>query len=136
MAPRCAGRHRPPGRRCAAGHAAAGVSMWVLPAVGWTGIPLTVVRLRRLLSRHRARLVHADGTKAALCGVLATAGTRIPVLWMRYDGSFDGPVARVVARRCTAVVGISEAALDTFDGLEGPAFHLVRLGVPDYRLER
>jgi glycosyltransferase involved in cell wall biosynthesis len=45
-------------------------------------------------------------------------------------------VARAIARRCTAVVGISEAVLGTFDGLNGAAIHLVRSGVPAYRVDR
>lgn len=116
--------------------AAVGASMWVLPTPGRAGIPLSVVRLRRLLLGGRAQLVHADGPKAALCARLATAGTGIPVVWMRYDGAFDGWVARAIATRCHAVVGISRAVLDTFDGLRGPAVELVRCGIPEHRVDR
>ena len=116
--------------------AATGARVWVLPTPGRAGIPRTVARLRRLLAARHAKLIHADGTKAALCAVLATAGTGIPVLWMRYDGAFDGRIARAIARRCAMVVGISRAVLGTFDGLRGPSVHLVRCGVPDYHVDR
>jgi hypothetical protein len=118
------------------GMAATGARVWVLPTPGRAGIPRTLVRLRRLLVGQRAKLVHADGPKSALCAALATTGSGIPVLWMRADGAFDGWVARAIARRCAMVVGMSQAVLSTFDGLGGPSIQLVRGGVPDYDVNR
>lgn len=74
-------------------------------------------RLRRHVGRHRPALVHANGVKAAL--VAALAG--VPVLWVKHDVSWDGPVARLVARRCRQVVGVSEAVLATFGPRAGGA---------------
>jgi glycosyltransferase involved in cell wall biosynthesis len=71
-------------------------------------------RLRRHLARDRPDLVHANGIKAALVSVLATAGTRTPVLWVKHDLSFDRSLARPVALGCRLVVGVSEAAVRVF----------------------
>jgi glycosyltransferase involved in cell wall biosynthesis len=53
--------------------------------------------------------VHANGVKAAIVSVLAALGTKIPVVWVRHDFSYDGRVARLVARRCRVTVCVSEA---------------------------
>jgi glycosyltransferase involved in cell wall biosynthesis len=116
--------------------AATGTPLWVLPTPHRAGLPLSIVRLRRLLRARGARLVHADGLKAALCAVIATGGTAVPVVWMRHDGAFDGFMARAVARRCAAVVGVSAAVLGTFADLPGTPIHLVPNGIPDYDVDR
>jgi len=54
-------------------------------------------------------VIHANGVKAALACVLARP--RAPVLWVKHDFSFDGWLVRFIARRCAAVVGVSEAVL-------------------------
>lgn len=54
-----------------------------------------------------AALVHANGVKAAVVSVAAG----LPTVWVKHDHSFDGVVGRVVARRCRAVVGVSESVL-------------------------
>jgi len=70
-------------------------------AAGW--------RLRRLLRRMRPDVVHANGVKAALVSVLAAAGTRIPVVWVKHDFSWDRALGNAIAGRCRLVVGVSEA---------------------------
>lgn len=91
-----------------------------LPVVVWpTGPgPAAIVRaawkLRRHLRRDRPNLVHANGIKAALVAVLATLGTRTPVVWVKHDLSFDRSLARPVALGCRLVVGVSEAAVRVF----------------------
>ncbi len=49
-------------------------------------------RLRRALRRQAPDVVHANGVKAALAAGLATPGTGIPVLWLKHDFSWDGPL--------------------------------------------
>jgi glycosyltransferase involved in cell wall biosynthesis len=66
-------------------------------------------RLRRLFRNTRPDVVHANGVKAAIVAILATAGTPISVVWVRHDFSFDGRVARLVARRCRLTVCVSNA---------------------------
>jgi glycosyltransferase involved in cell wall biosynthesis len=90
----------------------AGVPTEVLPTSprAW-GIAGSARRLRRLLARERPAVVHANGIKAALVCVLAT---RRPVVWLKHDFSFDGPLARLVASRCRLVVGVSDAVTRTF----------------------
>ncbi len=91
---------------------AAGVPAEVLPTSPRAlGIAGSALRLRRLLARERPAVVHANGIKAALVSVLAT---RLPVVWVKHDFSFDGALARLVAARCRRVVGVSEAVTRTF----------------------
>ena len=77
--------------------------------------PAAERRLRRRLRRDPPEVVHANGLKAALVSVLATMGTRLPVLWVKHDFSFDGRLAALVARRCRIVVTVSAAVAETFD---------------------
>ena len=93
-------------------------------------------KLRRgLLLSHRA-VVHANGLKAALASVVAATGTRLQVVWVRHDFSFEGWRARVLARRCAAVVCVSDALTRTFQGRLGHRVHVVRTGSPDWSIER
>jgi glycosyltransferase involved in cell wall biosynthesis/GT2 family glycosyltransferase len=87
------------------GPMAARVDATVIP----TGAgPLDIVRSARLLRRHaKGSLVHANGVKAAVVSVAAG----LPTVWVKHDHSYDGRVGRLIARRCRAVVGVSEAVL-------------------------
>jgi len=107
----------------------------VVPAGRWVGILAAALRLRRVLRTAGGDVVHADGPKAALCALLATAGTATPVVWMRHDGSFDGRVARALASRCAAVVGVSRTFVDGLEGIRGPELRVVRHGVPEHRID-
>ena len=94
-----------------------GFAVTVLPtSPRLPGIVRSARRLRRILRRKRPALVHANGIKAALVAVLATTGTRIPVVWVKHDLSFDRSLARIVAARCRLVIGVSEAAVRVFRG--------------------
>jgi glycosyltransferase involved in cell wall biosynthesis len=89
-----------------------GVRTEVLPTSrGPWGIYRSARRLRRSLARAQPAAVHANGIKAALVSVLAT---RLPIIWVKHDFSFDGVLARLVAARCRRVVGVSEAVTRTF----------------------
>jgi glycosyltransferase involved in cell wall biosynthesis len=93
--------------------AAAGYATAVIPSTGQkTSMLAAAWRLRRLLDREQPDLVHANGVKAALVAVLATAGTRVPVVWVKHDFSWDGPLARMIAARCRLVVGVSAAVTE------------------------
>src|SRR5205814_5873889 len=59
----------------------------------------------------RPAVVHANGVKAALVAVAAALGTRVPVVWVKHDFSWDGWLSRAVAWRCALVVGVSRAVL-------------------------
>jgi hypothetical protein len=82
------------------------VTVWPTGA-GPAAVLRAAWRLRRRLARQRPDLVHANGIKAALVSVLATLGTRTPVVWVKHDLSFDRSLARPVAVGCRLVVGVS-----------------------------
>lgn len=93
----------------------------VLPTgAAWPSIFASARRLRRLLRRDRPDVIHANGIKAALVTAVATLGTRFPVVWVKHDFSYDGVLARLVARRSRLVVAVSAALTETF-GAQPPA---------------
>jgi glycosyltransferase involved in cell wall biosynthesis len=116
--------------------AALGHRTWLVPTPARLGILPAVVKLRRVLLAGDAQLVHADGGKAALCSVLALAGTGIPVVWMKHDTSFDGPLGRWIAARCAAVAGVSPTVTAALAGVRGTEVHVVPNGVPAYDVDR
>jgi glycosyltransferase involved in cell wall biosynthesis len=93
-------------------------------------------RLRRGFLMSRPVVVHANGLKAALASAVAAVGTRVRVVWVRHDFSFEGWRARALARRCGAVVCVSDALTRTFRGRIGRRVHLVRTGLPEWNIER
>lgn len=107
----------------------AGVAVDVLPT-GPRGrhVIVSALRLRRRLRRTRPDVVHANGVKAALVAVLATRATSIPVVWVKHDHSFDGGLARHIARRCAFVVGVSASVVDALDGVPAHRVRVVTTG--------
>jgi glycosyltransferase involved in cell wall biosynthesis/GT2 family glycosyltransferase len=94
-----------------------GVGAMVVPTgPSWTELLASAQRVRRLVRGGRCRLVHANGVKAALVAVVATRGLGVPVVWVKHDHSFDGWIARRVARRCGLVVGVSRSVLRSVRG--------------------
>ena len=89
-----------------------------------------------LLRRSGARLVHANGVKAALVCALAARGTRLPVLWHKHDSARDGRAGRWIARRCDLVAGVSSAVLASLAGTRGVRAAVVPNGIPAYAIER
>jgi glycosyltransferase involved in cell wall biosynthesis len=73
-------------------------------------------RLRQSLARAGSVVVHANGVKAALVAVAATAGTRIPVVWIKHDVARDGWQAQLIARRCARIIGVSNFVTEIFRG--------------------
>lgn len=102
---------------------ARGVPTAVVPTGPRAGLLPAAVRLARLVRRRRPQVVHANGVKAALVAALAPAG--VPVVWVKHDFSFDGPLGRAVARRCAAVVAVSATVAEAL----GPAAEVVHNGV-------
>lgn len=86
------------------------VDVSVVPTgAGLGSIVVGARRLRGHLKRSRPNVVHANGIKAAL--VAGLAFVRVPIVWVKHDFSLDR-LARLVARRCACVVGVSSAVLE------------------------
>ena len=114
-----------------------GYPLEVVPtARGGLSILRSAWRLRRKLRRLQPDVVHADGIKGALVAVIATAGTRLPVIWVKCDFSRDGWLARAVARRCRAIVGVSRAVTETFGAAALAKTTIVPYGLPQPDVER
>ncbi len=109
----------------------------VIPTTGGVqGMVASSRRLRRALREIDPSVVHANGVKAAIVTLLATLWTRMPVVWVRHDFSFDGWRARALARRCTRVVCVSEAIARTFVGHVARKVVIVHTGLPDVVVPR
>ena len=69
--------------------------------------------------------------------MLATRGTGLPVVWVKHDFSWDGRLARVIARGCRAVVGVSAAVVETFgSGSADGKISVVHNGLPAVKSDR
>ena len=115
---------------------ALGFEVAVVPTGRRLGLAGGAWGLRRRLRRKAPAVVHANGVKAALVAALAAAGTGIPVVWVKHDFSWDGPLARAVALGCSQVVGVSAAVTGTFRGRARRKVHVVPNGIPAPRVER
>jgi len=93
-------------------------------------------RLRVVLLRANPDIVHANGVKAAIVASIATLGTGIPVVWLKFDFSMDGIVAGIVARRCAQIIGVSEAVTRTFGPRVRRKVHVVYTGIPPFDVDR
>jgi glycosyltransferase involved in cell wall biosynthesis len=106
-----------------------GRPLYLVPTPARLGLLPAAVSLRRVLRAQHTEVVHANGVKAALQCVLATAGTGVPVVWMKHDCSLDGPIGRLIAGRCRIVVGVSRRVTRTFEGMDGVDVRVVHNGV-------
>jgi glycosyltransferase involved in cell wall biosynthesis len=113
-----------------------GYAVEVVRTPARAGILPAALRLRHVLLRRPPELVHANGVKAALVTVLATVATGIPVLWVKHDFSWDGPLARFVAARCRSVVAVSGAITATFGPRLSRRVRVVPNGIPQYTRDR
>lgn len=118
---------------------AAGISVDVVPCGRsvWSMLR-AAVRLWRLVARYSPAVLHANGIKAA--AVCAAMPTRKPIVWVKHDFSWDGRLARWVARRCERVVGVSRAVLSGLgdrsdDVVIHPGLPLVQADVEAGRVE-
>jgi glycosyltransferase involved in cell wall biosynthesis len=101
-----------------------------------TDILASAWRLRKVLRRTRPKVLHADNLKAALVSVLATPGSEIPVVWVKHDFSWDGRLARLIGRRCEAVIGVSSAVTSTFDDRTRTKVRVIYNGLPAIEIDR
>lgn len=117
--------------------AAHGIETEVIPTGAGAGAILrSALHLRRSLRRARPDVVHANGVKAAVVSAAATMGTGFPLIWVKHDFSWDGWLARAVARRCAQVVGVSKAVTETFRGRTRKKVHVVHNGLPELDVDR
>jgi len=86
--------------------------------------------LRRVIRSTRPSAVHAACAKGALVAGLAALGTGVPVLFVKHDFYWDGPVAWVAALLCRRVVAGSQALLATFPSVLRGRLDVVHPGVP------
>src|SRR5436309_2695212 len=96
-----------------------GIRTDVIPTGPRVGIVSSAFGLHRALRSARPDVVHANGVKAAVVAALATTGLRVPLIWVKHDFSWDGLLARWVARRCTQVVGVSSFRADAVELIAG-----------------
>lgn len=114
-----------------------GYPLEVFPTSGrWTRLLWSAWRLRRTLLRTRPAVVHANGIKAALVAVLATMGTRLPIVWVKHDHSWDGPLAIAIALRCRLVVGVSRAVTRVFSDRIARRVRVVHTGMTPPDVDR
>ena len=94
-------------------------------------------RIRRHLIGRRGAVdvLHANGVKAALVCAIAAIGSKVPVIWVKHDFSWDGPLGRWVARRCRLVVGVSAAVLEELR-LPASKVRVVHTGLPGHDHDR
>jgi glycosyltransferase involved in cell wall biosynthesis len=88
-------------------------------------------RLRPVIRSTRPAVVHAACAKGALVAGLAAVGTGVPVVFVKHDFYWDGPVAWLAALLSRRVVAGSQALLGTFPGLLRRRLGVVHPGVPD-----
>lgn len=113
-----------------------GVPVITIPTGPRWSMLRSAVRLRREIAVSGASVVHANGVKAALVAGLALLGRRTPMLWMKHDTAGDPWLARMVAARAAAIVGVSETVNAPFRGRQRRRAHVVHNGVPDRHVDR
>jgi glycosyltransferase involved in cell wall biosynthesis len=95
------------------------------------GIIRSALRLRRFLRRTRPDVVHADGIKGGLVAGLATLGGGPPVVWVKHDFSYDGPLVRLVGRRSRTIVAVSEALAEALGPRLRARTRIIHNGLPE-----
>ena len=111
---------------------AAGYPVTALPTPAHVpGLLRSALRLRRLLRATRPDVVHADGIKAGFVAVLATLGGGPPIVWVKHDFSWDGPIVRFVARRSNIVVAVSSALTKALGSRERARARVIYNGLPE-----
>lgn len=93
-------------------------------------------RLRAVIRADRPAVVHASCAKGALVAGLAAVGLGVPVLFVKHDFYWDGPVAWLAAALCDQVVSGSRALNRTFPPFLRSRLHVVHPGVPAVVVDR
>jgi glycosyltransferase involved in cell wall biosynthesis len=99
------------------------------------GIFPAALRLRAALRELRPDVVHANGVKAALVAALALAGTRIPIVWVKHDFAWDGPLVRLTALASRRVVAVSSAVAEVFGARSRRRVRVVPNGLPEVQAD-
>src|SRR3954452_12770017 len=74
-------------------------------------------------------VIHANGGKAAVYALPLARRLKAPLIWMKHDHSYDGPLTHALAARCTHVVCVSHARARAFDDLGPERVSVVYPGV-------
>lgn len=74
--------------------------------------PAEARRLAEALTGEGFTFIHANGTKAALLGIRLSSLMGIPLVWMKHDHAYEGPLTRNLAARCDRVICVSHAMAD------------------------
>ncbi len=112
-----------------------GRDVTVIPSTGGLlSIARAALRLRRQLRAARPSVVHANGVKAALACVLVPQ--RAPVVWVKHDFSYDGPLVRFIAARCSAIVGVSAACLSSLTEKQRSRARVIHTGIRTSDIDR
>jgi glycosyltransferase involved in cell wall biosynthesis len=115
----------------------AGYPVTILPTSSRPpGLLRSARRLRRLLDRDAPDVVHSNGVKATLVCALALLGRGMPLIWVKHDLSFDRSLARLLARRCRLVIGISSATLAVFGRSMRHKLRRIPHGLPPLDVDR
>jgi glycosyltransferase involved in cell wall biosynthesis len=115
---------------------ARGLPVTVIPARRRSGLLVSAYQVRRILRKEGAEIIHANNFHAAFVAVLASMLTRRRVIWHKQDTFRDGWIARLLARRCELVVGLSETVNETFRGRVRRKLRVVYPGVPLREIDR
>jgi glycosyltransferase involved in cell wall biosynthesis len=96
--------------------------------------PLDMLRatrpLRRAIRTTKPDVVHAACAKGALIAGLAAVGTGVPVIFVKHDFYWDGPVAWLAAALSRRVVAVSHALNAAFPAVFERRLRVVHPGVP------
>lgn len=93
-------------------------------------------QLRDVVHRSGARVVHANGVKAALVAVVACRRTGVPVIWLKHDVSRDGWQARFIASRCSLVLGVSSVVTESLQGRTKTKIEVLHPQIPEPVVDR
>jgi colanic acid/amylovoran biosynthesis glycosyltransferase len=75
-------------------------------------LPFVARQLAPELEGRGFTFIHANGTKAAILGIRLARSLGIPIVWMKHDHAYEGPLTRTLAARCTRVICVSQAMAD------------------------
>lgn len=92
-------------------------------------------RLRRLIRSEGVDLVVANTSRAAYVASLATAGTRVPLVWWVRDFLFGRTLFRLLRTVPARIICVSEAIRSFYGGTGDPRFATVYVSSETYRDE-
>ena len=75
-------------------------------------IPAAAARLAEHYAGAELSLIHANGLKAAVLGVPLARRLGVPLVWMKHDHAYEGPLTRRVALHCDHVICVSRTMAD------------------------